>query len=376
MATSGRQLSRLGAIVALAAALAPAGAAAPTATFARARWCEARSGAAWQHVLSRHILALSRRTALIPLALANDGRSFFAAVYSRRFAGMAKIDGRTGAVIRIKSFADPKFDQASAAYDGRWLVWEEYHGFDSFNDFSVWAWDARTRKITKIGSAARSPSGQFWESPWRGPDVREGIATWVEGVGPDQLGEVHSYDLRNGRDLVVRHGHPGGAFLLRRHLLVWAEASARGIPTTMRAASAVTGAPARVPPALRALRNVTGLQTDGRRIAYPDAQYKALWWSAGPGDEPYEAVPTRHLHHVDNSVHVGGRWVGFGIYPDVYVADTKSGRYLQVSGRGGWALVSSDAVLVVYGTTKKVLHPVLRMAFVRLRDLPPIPACS
>ena len=39
-------------------------------------------------------------------------------------------------------------------------------------------------------------------------------------------------------------------------------------------------------------------------------------------------------------------------------------------------MVDSTALLVTYGPTKKVLHPVLRMAFVPLRDLPPIPACS
>jgi hypothetical protein len=123
------------------------------------------------------------------------------------------------------------------------------------------------------------------------------------------------------------------------------------------------------------LRNVTGLQTDGHRIAYPDASYKSLWWSPTPGATPHAVVDTRHLQHVDNSVQVGGRYVAFGIYPDLFVADTHLGRYVQVSTHGGLALVNSTALLVTYAPTKKVLHPVLRMALVRLRDLPPIPAC-
>ena len=327
-------------------------------------------------MLSRHIVAVSRTTPLVPLALPRDGRSFFAEVHSRRFSGVARVDARTSAVTRIKAFPDPRFDQAWGAFDGRWLVWNEYRGYDSFNNFTTWAWDTHTRKLTQLGAATRGPDGRFWDSPWRGADVRDGTATWVQGVGPDQLGEVHAYNLRTGRDLVVRHGHPGGAFLLDHHIVVWPEASAPGVPSRMHAASALTGGPAVVPRALRTLRNVTGLQTDGRRIAYPDAPYKSLWWSPSLGGKPYEVVGTRHLDHIDNSVQVGGRYVGFGIQPRVFVADTRARRYVEVSKSLGSVFVSSDALLLVYGTTEKVLHPILRMAFVPLRDLPPMGACS
>jgi len=312
---------------------------------------------------------------MVPLALARDGHSFFAEMYSRPFSGVARIDARTSAVTRIKGFPDPEFDQAWGAFDGRWLVWNEYHGFDSFDDFTTWAWDTQTRKLTQIGAASRSPTGRFWASPWRGADARSGIATWVQGVGPDELGEVHSYDLRSGRDLVVRHGHPGGAFLLDHHVVVWAEASAPGLTTRMHAAYALTGRPVRLPRSLRDLRNVTGLQTDGRRIAYPDARYKSLWWSPAPGTKPHEVVSTRHLDHVDNSVTVGGRYVGFGVFPTVFVADTKTRRYVEVSTNGGSAFVNSSTLLVVHGPRRKVLHAILRMALVPLRDLPPTPAC-
>lgn len=312
---------------------------------------------------------------MVPLALAYDGRSFFASVYSRSFSGVGQIDARTGRLTKIKAFPDPKFNQAWAALDGRWLVWNEYHDFNGFNDFTTWAWDTHARKLVSIGSATRGPTGQFWDSPWRGPDVRDGTATWVQGVGPDQLADVHSYNLRTGHDRVVREGHPGGAFLLDHHILVWAEASAPGIPTTMHAVSALTGDPLPLPRALRMLRNVTGLQTDGHRIAYPNASYKSLWWAPTSAATPYVVVGTRHLQHVDNTVQVGGRYVAFGIYPALFVADTHLRRYVQVSTHGGLALVNSTALLVTYAPSKKVLHPVLRMALVRLRDVPPIPAC-
>lgn len=357
------------------AVVASASAAAPAAAI-RGGWCEARPSTAWKHVQSRHVVALSRTTALVPIALARDAHAFFASIYSSRFSGVGEIDAKTSAITKIKPFPNPRFDQAWAAYAGRWLVWNEYHGFDSFNDFTTWAWDTTRRKLTQLGTATRGPAGRFWDSPWRGPDVRDGIATWVQGVGPDQLGEVHAYDLQRGRDLVVRRGHPGGAFLLSHHVVVWAEASAPGVPTRMHAASGLTGARAPVPRALRELRNVTGLQTDGYRIAYPNASYKTLWWSTAPRSSPSEVVDTRHGGHIDNSVQVGGRYVTFGIDRDVYLADTKSSRYVEMTNHGGFGFVNRKAVLVTSGSLKKVLHPLLRVAFVPLRDLPPIAACS
>lgn len=327
-------------------------------------------------MLSHHVVGLSRTAPMVPLAVAEDGRSFFAELYSTRFSGVARIAVRTNAVMKIKAFPDPQFDQAWGAFDGRWLVWNEYHGYDSFNNFTTWAWDTKTRKLTQLGGATRGPEGQFWDSPWRGADVRDGVAVWVQGVGPDQLGEVHAYNLHTGRDLVVRRGHPGGAFLLAGHIVIWAEASAPGLPTQMHAASALTGRTMAVPRALRGLRNVTGLYTDGHRIAYPNASYKSLWWSAMLGAKPYEVVSTRHVEHIDNSVQVGTRYVGFGIYPRAFVADTKARRYVEVSRNGGSVFVNSRGLLVVHGPLKKVLHAKLRMSFVPLRDLPPMPACS
>jgi len=331
----------------------------------------------WQRVLRRHVVGATKTTPMVPIALARDGHSFFAEVYSASFAGVARIDTTTGLLAKIKPFPDPQFDQAWGTFDGRWLVWNEYHGYDNFNNFTTWAWDTRTRELTQLGAATPAPDGQFWESPWRGADVRDGIATWVQGVGSDQLGDVHVYNLRTGHDRVVRRGHPGGAFLLEHHIVIWPEASAPGVPTRMHAASALTGRRLPVPQALRSLRNVTGLYSDGHRIAYPNAPYRSLWWSQSLHEKPYEVVAThRDSIHIDNSVQVGGRYVGFGMQPRVFVADTRVGRYIEVSDHLGSVFVDSRALLVVYGTTKKVLHPILRMAYVRLRDLPPMPACA
>src|SRR6476646_214447 len=139
VAISGRRLRRVGGVLAVTAVLALASTTAPTATtHVPGRWCKARSSVAWRRMLSGHVIAVSRTTPLVPLALAHDGRSFFASVYSRSFSGVGQIDARTGRLTKIKAFPDPKFNQAWAALDGRWLVWNEYHDFNGFNDFTTW----------------------------------------------------------------------------------------------------------------------------------------------------------------------------------------------------------------------------------------------
>jgi hypothetical protein len=322
------------------------------------------------------VVPLSRTTSLVPWTLAHDGRTFFATVYSTDFSGVARIDARAGKMTRVRAFPDPTDYQADGAFDGRWLVWNEYHGFDNFNDFAVWAWDSSSGTVRQIGSAGRSPSGAFWENPWRQPDVRGGIATWAQGSGPDDRTEVHVYDLRTGQDRVVRKGHTQGSFLLAGHLVVWPESFTRGAETRMSAASALTGGPAPLPRAFRGLRGVSGLATDGHRIAYPDGPFKSLWWSPSLRTLPRRIVATRGAHHVDNSVQIGGRYVGFGIQPRVFIGDLRTRRYVAINGHGGWTRLDSKSLLVLYATGAKALDAVAPISFVPLRDLPPMPACA
>jgi hypothetical protein len=369
VATCGR---RIAVALVLAAALASTGAAAP----GRRVWCEARPNAAWRRVLARHVVPLSRRVSLDPWTLAHDGRSFFATVYSPGFSGVARVDVPTGRITRVKAFPNPTSYQADGAFGGRRLVWSEYHGFDSFDDFTVWSWDSWTGKLERIGRATRAPDGRLWPSPWRQPDVRGGIATWAQGVGPGGRMAVHVFDLRSGRDRVVRVGLAQGPFLLAGYLVAWPESSSSGTATTLRVASALTRRRLRTPRALRMLRGVSGLATDGRRIAYPNASYTSLWWAPSLRNKPHRIVAAKRYDRVDNSVQVGGRYLGFGTQPRVFVGDTRTRRYVQITAHGGWTRIDARSLLVLYATGSKSLDARAPIAFVPLRDLPRMPACS
>ncbi|HKD93486.1 MAG TPA: hypothetical protein VKB43_02120 [Gaiellaceae bacterium] len=368
----------------LALAAMGVGAVADAGTTTRSTgWCAARSSTSWQQVLARHIVPLSRTTPLHAMAIANDGRSFFTQIYTKRFTGVAEVNAKTGHVTTIKAFPDPtpalgneNADQALGAFDGRWLVWNEYRGETSFNRFTTWAWDSHTRRLTRIGASAKGPSGKFWQSPWHGPDVRQGFATWVQGSGADQLTDVHVYDLRTGRGRVIHTGHAQASFLLADHLVAWPESPKRGAETKMDVASALTGKRVQAPTALRALRGISGLDTDGRRIAYPSAHFKSLWWSPSLQRKPLEILRASRLHYVDNGVQIGSRYLGFGIQPRLFVGDTKTRRYVQVSDGYGWTLINTTTLLVSYGNGNEKSDPILKIALVPLRDLPPMPACG
>jgi hypothetical protein len=358
----------------VAGALASAGAAASSP--GHRSWCRTREDAAWRRVLARHVVPLSRQVSLDPWTLAHDGRSFFATVYSPGFSGVAEIDVPTGRITRIKAFPDPTDYQADGAFGGRRLVWSEYHGFDSFDDFTVWSWDSWTGKLRRLGGAVRAPDGRLWPSPWRQPDVRGGIATWAQGAGPDGRTAVHAFDLRSGRERVVDVGRTQGSFLLADYVVAWPESRASGGVTTMRAASALTGKPVRVPPALSGLRGVSALATDGRRIAYPNASYTSLWWVPSLWRKPRRVVTAGDRDRIDNSVQIGGPYIGFGIQPRVFLGDTRTRRYVQLTAHGGWTRLDAKSLLVHYATGSKALDARAPIAFVPLRDLPPPPACS
>jgi hypothetical protein len=321
-------------------------------------------------------VGLSRATPLVPFALGHDRRTFFASVYSPRFSGVAQVEARTDVVKRIKAFPDPAKDQADGAFDGRWLVWSEYHSLTSLDDFTVWAWDSRSGQVTRIGAAAQSSDGEFWPSPLQAPDARDGIATWVQGIGFDGMAAVHVYDLRTGHGMIVHRGHAQGSFLFVPRRVGWPESPRPGRVTRMNVASALTGKRARVPRALRTVDGVSGLATDGHRIAYPNAPYRSIWWSPSLRRQPREILTARSSDHIDDSVQIGGRYIGFGIWPSLFVADTKTRRYLRVARHGGWTQVDDTTLLVASGSPTKVIHPRLRIAFVPLGKLPPIPACT
>lgn len=337
-------------------------------------WCEARSTPAWRSALARAVVGVSRKASVVPIAPGRDGRTFFAEMWSPSFAGVARIDARTSKVTRIKTFPKPGSDQALGSFDGRWLVWREYHSLYNGNDFSVWAWDSHGGKPKLIGTAAKAPNGTQWPSSSRNPDVHNGIATWEQGAGSGGIGAIHAFDLADGRGRIVRRAHVGGSFFFG-NLIVWNESLRPNALTVMRAVDALSGKTRPVPVSLRGLRGISGLSTDGRAIAYPNATFTSLWWSPQPSVAPRRLFGTSNGDTISNTVQIAGRYIVFGLEPHTYLADTATRRYLEIKG-GGFGGLSSRALVFAKPSTALTAHPISDVLFLPLRAFPPMPRCG
>ncbi len=326
-------------------------------------------------MLGGGLVALSRRASVVPLALANDGRTFFAEIYSETYSGIVRIEAASSRYTKIKRFPDPINDQAGGSFDGRWLVWAEYHSLYGLDDFTIWSWDSQTGRITKIGAATRSPAGKFWSSAWQPPIALGGYATWEQGSGSYNVGEVHAFSLIDGRDRIVRRGHTGGSFLVDGPVVVWPESLKPGALTVMSAVSAVTGRSVATPPALRNLRGGLAPASDGKALAYATDGWGSLWWSPSLDAKPRRVFRSRIGYPIDNSVQVAGRFVFFGVQPVSYFADAVTGRYVQIN-LGGWARVDAKALVFLKSPSEKAIHPISDVVFLPLKSLPPIPPCK
>jgi hypothetical protein len=337
-------------------------------------WCKASPNAAWTRVLASDLVALSRHASVVPLALAADGRSFFASLESKAFSGVVRIEARTSRVTRIRRFPNAANDQASGSFDGRWLVWAEYHSLTVVDDFTIWSWDSKTGDVSQIGAAARSPSGMFWPSPLRHPEARGGQATWTQGIRDDGLGEVHVVDLAGGSDRIIRRAYAGGSLLAAGGLVIWPESARPGAFTVMAAADAASAQLVEVPRALRGVRGLLWPATDGTAVAYPSANFSRLWWSPSLGAPPRRVFISRIGYPIGVPVEISGRYVSFGAAPHTYLADTVTGRYVEISP-GGWALVGKKSMVILQPSVHKASHSISDVNFLLLASLPPMPPC-
>jgi hypothetical protein len=335
-------------------------------------WQQAPLDSVWKQVLAQGVVALSRRVSLVPLALAGDGRTFFASMYSKKFSGVVRVDALSKRFTPIRPFPDVETDQALGSSDGRSLVWAEYHT-PTYDDATIWAWDSTSGRVRQIGAARRAPSGD-----WGGaaaPEVRDGLATWTQPSAPDS-GEVHVFDLASGHDRIVYRGRVGESFLLPGRLVAWSTQTTADGAARLMAADAVTGRRAALPPAIAGLRGASaaGLATDGTALAYSDADasWGSLWWSPSLATAAQRVFTAAHGQPIDNSLQAAGRYVCFGVAPRTYLADVTTGRYIQISP-GGWALLDAKALVLLKPSKTKADHAIADVVFLPLSSLPAIP---
>lgn len=342
-----------------------------------ARWCQAATTPAWRSLLARHVVPLPRTTTVFPIALGDDGRTFFANVWSRHFYGVARVDARTGKLQRIKAFPAPQRMSGTGEFDGRWLVWTETRTAPA-QGWAIWAWDSHTGRVQRLASSRIGSAETRFPAA-----VRGGVAAWMRGLGG--RGDVDFfdrgvklYDLRTGRYTIVHGRFVLGPVLLGERLAAWAVGLGRrdDLHWKLRVVSAGSGKTVATPPALLAVgAHLYSLGTDGRQIAY--THLRSLWWSPSLRQPARMIVRARMRHWLDYPVQVDGSYLAFGMEPGVFVGDVRTRSYVEIESGYGSALAGGGALVVarpVEGASKALAR--MAISFVPLRDMPAMPPCA
>jgi hypothetical protein len=319
-------------------------------------FCLRRPGSGLRAALDRTVRR-SLRAEVLPLGISAGGRAAYVSIWSHGYSGVAEMNLASGALRRIRTFADPASDQADGAASGNWLVWAETYSLRSLDEFTVYAFDAATGTLRRLGHSLAGPSGTAWPSPWHAPAVSGHYAAWAQGYGPGGLVEIRLANLLTGRVTVISKGHLQPPFF-DGSLVVWPESDRPGGQTTLAAWSLVTSRPAPLPAVLRGVHGTEFVATDGAQTAYLSPDLTGLYYS------PAQDQPARMMLKLPP----GEDFSGLAIQPGsltwtttsaTYLASTRTGAYTPVTRQYGYATGSGSVVLVSDAPAGKSARPIL-----------------
>ncbi len=343
-------------------------------------WCKAPTSDTWRKVLASHVVTLSRRASVEPIALASDGHSFYATLFTKSYYGVVLIDVRTSRYKEIKRI--PRSDQVVGNADGRWLVWTELvNGYGATR--AIWAWDSRRDRLHRITRSMRSADG-WWAGSWT-PAVSGNYAAWSQSASVGERAGVHVVNLLNGRDKVV-NSSGSGQFLLPGHVVAWTEnVSALGGKNPsyiLEAANFISGRRVSLPKPLRDLpsQGAATLVSDGRSFVYSaERTPESLWWSPSLETAAWHVFTLKNEASawIENPVELAGHYVLFGAQTNInssYLVDARTHGYVRLDRIYAGPL-SEDAVIFDAPTVVKSAHPVDAVYFIPATALPPIRSC-
>jgi hypothetical protein len=315
----------------------------------------------------------SGQAELEPLGVTGDGRGAYVAAWTPGFSGIAEVSLATGALRPIRAFAHPGTDQADGTASGQWLVWAQTYSLSSLDRFTMYARNAATGRLLRLGQSVAGPGGVPWPSPWHSPAVSGHYAAWAQGYGPGGLVEIRLANLVTGQVTTIRRGHTQPP-LFDGGLVIWPESDAPGAQTTLRAYSLAAGRLVALPAALAAVHGTAFVVTDGTRTAYLDPSLTRLYYSARQ-DQPARLALALPAGTDFASLALAPGTLAWTTSRATYLASTGTGAYMQVTRAYGYATGSRSVLLVSDPPGVKAVHPPLPLHVLSPAALS-WPACS
>ncbi|MHA6759877.1 hypothetical protein [Streptacidiphilus sp. PAMC 29251] len=333
--------------------------------------CLVATPPAWKQAIAKGALAKFPGERTVTLATSTGPWSRFAVLTDGKRQRLVAVRRGSTSYRVIASYpaaAQSAAGFALAHFDGRFLVYLVETDADGEGRWKLYSYDTQhTAGPRLIGQQqdAQMPAGPFVV-----PQVSKGLATWIQPLR-DGRKQVHVYNLVTRKDRIVRTSHAYRSFFVGS-LLVWQEAPAPDAPTQLRAVVARTGAPAKLPPQVAAVRGTGEVVGDGKRWLWLAADYSGIYeWQPG-WKSPVERVS-------------GGeevQWLGLAgdllTYTDsvaTFVVDLRSGARTQVTEEYGVANVDGDSIEVGSLPGGAKAAPLNEWA-VDARRLPPLPHCA
>jgi hypothetical protein len=314
---------------------------------------------------------------LYPTAVAANGSQVFGALYSDAWSGVVAVD-RQGSITRIRAFANPNEDQISAAFDGRWLVWEESHSLTDFSDWDIRAWDSATGQVIDLAAAPRV-GGATVPGPFVIPVVSQGRAAWVQANQSGQ-GELHLYALAERQDRVLSAERPVPPVLFWRSKVVWAE---RDMPDGghLSMADAVTGEQLAVPEPLASIRSIASLAASDDLVAWTEDHHTVSVWRVG--EPKAEQIFAAGKDDGVDWVTIAGGVVEWEGLKAPMAADLRSRSVAPLTEGNGFAYTNGEALvlekpfgpLVKNGDEHHLSLNHFEPDVVDATSLPPLPGC-
>jgi hypothetical protein len=297
------------------------------------------------------------RAELEPLGVTGDGRGAYVSAWTPGFSGVAELSLATGALREIRAFAQPSTDQADGTASGHWLVWAQTYSLSSLDRFTMYAWNAVTGRLLRLGQSIAGRRGVPWPSPWHAPAVSGNYAAWAQGYGPGGLVEIRLANLVTGQVTTIRRGHVQPP-LFDGGLVVWPESDAPGTQTALRAYRPASRRLVALPAALAAVHGTDFVAADGTRTAYLDPSLTRLYYSARP-DQPARLALALPVGAEFGSLALAPGTLAWTTSRATYLASTRTGAFTQVTPEYGYATGSRSVMLVSDAPDGKAVHPPL-----------------